>query len=41
MPKPFKVDNNTKIVFELDEDIIKVRERLINNNCIIKRDKNI
>jgi catechol-2,3-dioxygenase len=28
----FKVDNNTKVVFEIDEDIHSARERLVNQN---------
>ncbi len=32
----FKVDNNTKIVFELDEDIHHVRQQLIKDNVLIK-----
>jgi catechol 2,3-dioxygenase-like lactoylglutathione lyase family enzyme len=32
----FKFDNNTKIVFEPDEDIYKIRERLLNQNVSIK-----
>lgn len=34
--KDFKFDNNTKIVFELDEDIHQVRQQLIKYNVLIK-----
>ncbi len=35
----FKFDNNTKIVFEVDEDINKVREQLVNQKVIMKEIK--
>jgi len=35
----FKFYNNTKIVFEIDEDINNVRERLLAKNVIIKEVK--
>jgi catechol-2,3-dioxygenase len=35
----FIIDNNTKIVFEVDEDINKVRERLLNKNVAMKEVK--
>jgi catechol-2,3-dioxygenase len=35
----FKFDNNTKIVFEVDEDINKVREHLLNQNVFMKEIK--
>jgi catechol 2,3-dioxygenase-like lactoylglutathione lyase family enzyme len=35
----FTFDNNTKIVFEVDEDINKVRERLLNKNVAMKEVK--
>ncbi|HJW15981.1 MAG TPA: hypothetical protein VJ499_02625 [Flavisolibacter sp.] len=35
----FKFDNNTKIVFELDEDIYKIRESLLNQKVLIKEVK--
>lgn len=37
--KDFKVDTNTKIVFELDEDIHQVRQQLIKDNVLIKEVK--
>lgn len=35
----FKFDNNIKIVFEVDEDINKVREQLLNQKVILKEIK--
>jgi catechol 2,3-dioxygenase-like lactoylglutathione lyase family enzyme len=35
----FKFDNNTKIVFEVDEDINKVREQLLNQKVFMKEIK--
>jgi catechol-2,3-dioxygenase len=35
----FNFDNNTKIVFEVDEDINKVREHLLNKNVAMKEVK--
>jgi catechol-2,3-dioxygenase len=32
----FKFDNNTKIVFQIDEDINKIREQLIAKNVFMK-----
>jgi catechol-2,3-dioxygenase len=34
-----KFENNTKIVFEVDEDINKVREHLLNENVFMKEIK--
>ncbi|MEI7585337.1 VOC family protein [Runella sp.] len=38
-PEAFKSDSNTKLVFEIDEDIFKVRERLLNENVSIREIK--
>lgn len=35
----FKFDNNTKIVFEIDEDLIKVREYLVKQNVAMREIK--
>ncbi len=35
----FKFDNNTKIVFDVDEDIHKLREDLLNKNVPVKEIK--
>jgi len=35
----FKFDNNTKIVFEVDEDIHQVREQLLSENVPVKEIK--
>jgi catechol-2,3-dioxygenase len=35
----FKFDNNTKLVFEIDEDINKVRGHLLNQNVVMKEIK--
>ena len=35
----YKFDNNTKIVFEIGEDINKVREELLNQNVFMKEIK--
>ena len=35
----FRADGNTKIVFETDDDIYKVRERLLLENVVIKEIK--
>jgi catechol-2,3-dioxygenase len=35
----FKVDNNTKVVFEIDEDIYKLREQLLKKNVKLKEVK--
>ena len=37
--KEFKVDSNTKLVFEIDDDIFKVREILIKDNVALKEIK--
>jgi catechol-2,3-dioxygenase len=36
----FKFDNNTKIVFEIDEDIYKVRGQLLKENISLREIKN-
>ncbi len=38
--EPFKFDNNTKIVFETDEDIYKLREQLLNEKVSMRDIKN-
>ena len=35
----FKFDNNTKIVFEIEEDISEVRSRLLDKNVLLKEIK--
>ena len=35
----FRFDNNTKIVFEIDEDIHTTRERLVNQNVLLREIK--
>jgi catechol-2,3-dioxygenase len=35
----YKFDNNTKIVFDIDEDISKIREQLLNKNVPMKEVK--
>jgi catechol-2,3-dioxygenase len=37
--EPFKFDNNTKIVFEIDEDIHQTREKLLAQNVSLKEVK--
>lgn len=32
----FKFDNNTKLVFEIEDDIYKIREQLIKENVMLK-----
>lgn len=32
----FKFDNNTKLVFEIENDIYKIREQLIKENVVLK-----
>lgn len=35
----FKFENNTKMVFEIDDDIYKIREQLIKENVLLKEVK--
>ena len=37
----FKFDNNTKIVFEIEEDINEVRSRLLDKNVLLRRLKRL
>jgi predicted enzyme related to lactoylglutathione lyase len=37
--KPFKFDNNTKIVFDIEEDIHQTREKLLAKNVLLKEVK--
>lgn len=36
---PFKFDNNSKIVFEIDEDIFALHNKLVNKKLILKEVK--
>ena len=36
----FKFDNNTKIVFQIEDDIYAVREQLLNKNVVVRDVKN-